>query len=672
MNSSIVFIPKAEQDAHNNFLSFIGFCKTQLKPFGPDFDFAANEWDVTDYAFRRGTGTQRIRVHFSTLETANSKNRTPMGMPFLDFAKAYVCYASSLKSSVVTSHLVIALRSIEAALKECGLPPDPTRVNIEILNRSAQIAIEHYSQTAAYTIGRLAEQVATFLNEHGLSIVPFQWKNIVPRPAAKQRIGKEFDEHRQNKMPSQAALEAIPKIFRMASESSDIIISSVAAILCSAPSRICELFELPAKCEVEQEYGPERKTAYCLRWWPAKGAEPTLKVILPDFADVVKVAIEKIRNETEQARMVARWYETHPEQMYLPEHLEHLRRQEWLNKEEVTEITGVKNVRWWRYYTAKIVETQNGKIKFADVERIVLQLLPSNFPIFSKHTGLKYSEALFVVLKDQMNISRTTKPGMIEPITMNTINYGLGARIKHCGTSIFSRFGFTEPDGSPIQVVSNQFRHYLNTLAQYGGMSQLDIAKWSGRKDVRQNSAYDHVTTDQMLQLIQNAVGNDSKMFGPLAELPKKLPVSRDEFARLRAPTVHMTDIGFCIHDFVMSPCQQFRNCIICEDLVCVKGDPQKADKLRERLDDLRRLLGKALEAQEEYAGSERWVEHYREVIERYEQLYEFMSDPKIPNGAVIQLAPPKAKIPIPTAKPLGSTNGQVVPREKKRIRIIS
>lgn len=88
------------------------------------------------------------------------------------------------------------------------------------------------------------------------------------------------------------------------------------------------------------------------------------------------------------------------------------------------------------------------------MEEAVLALLPANFPVFSRHTGLKYSEALFVVLKDQMNIARTPKPNMIEPITMNTVNYGLGARVTHCGTSIFSRFGFTEPDGGPIQMVA--------------------------------------------------------------------------------------------------------------------------------------------------------------------------------------------------------------------------
>lgn len=643
MVTSIVFTPRAERDAHANMASFIELCKTRLRPFGNHFDFDANEWDVTEYASRRGMGTQRTRVHFSTLETANSTDRTFMESPFLDFAKAYLCYTSSLKSSIVPSHQVLLTRIVEAALKEHSPSPDPTKITVETLNRSAQIAMAGYSHNAAYTIGNLAERLGLFLNDHGLTEIPFQWKSPVPRPETKQRVGKEFDEQRKKRLPSPAALEALPQIFRMATESSDIIVSSVAALLCAAPSRVCELFELPSQCEVDQTYGPDKKKAYCLRWWPAKGADPMLKVILPEFADVVREAVAKIRTETESARKIARWYEQHPNQMYLPVGSEHLRHQEWLTNREIELVMSVKQVRNWRRFTAKVENKQDGKMRFEDVERNVLAMLPANFPVFSKHTGLKYSEALFVVLKDQMNIARVPKPCMIEPITMNTVNYGLGARIKHCGTSIFSRFGFTEPDGSPIQVVSNQFRHYLNTVAQYGGMSQLDIAKWSGRTNIHQNSVYDHLTTGQMLQIIQDAVGNESQMFGPLAKLPKKLPVSRDEFARLRAPTVHVTDIGFCIHDFVMSPCQRFRNCISCEDLVCVKGDPQKTHSLRERLGDIRGLLIEAEKAREVgYAGSERWIEHYREVAERYEQLHAFLTDPAIPDGTVIQLAPAK------------------------------
>jgi hypothetical protein len=283
-------------------------------------------------------------------------------------------------------------------------------------------------------------------------------------------------------------------------------------------------------------------------------------------------------------------------------------------------------------------------VRFDDVQKTVIGMLPNGFPVLDQEIGLKYSEALLVGRTNGFHARRSTYRCMIEPITINQINCKLGGRVRHGFTSVFTRLGFTEPDGTPIKVTTHQFRHYLNTLAQAGGLSQLDIAKWSGRKDIRQNAAYDHVTPDQMLQKIRDAVGDGSQMFGPLAEIPKKVLIPRDEFARLKVPTAHTTDLGFCIHDYTMSPCQLHMDCIHCEDMVCVKGDEEKTQRLRQRLEEARALLVRAEEAvREGYAGSDRWLDHHKTTVDRLSQLCSIMDDPKVPNGSVIQLSPPRS-----------------------------
>jgi len=146
-----------------------------------------------------------------------------------------------------------------------------------------------------------------------------------------------------------------------------------------------------------------------------------------------------------------------------------------------------------------------------------------------------------------------------------------------------------------------------------------------------------------MVQKIRDAIGDDSTMFGPLAELAKKTLIPRDEFARLVVPTAHTTELGYCIHDYTMSPCQQHRDCIHCTDLICVKGDEAKERQLRLQLEEARGLLQRAEEAtQEGYYGSDRWLEHHTSTVERLSQLCSIMDDPKVPIGAVIQLSPPK------------------------------
>ena len=146
-----------------------------------------------------------------------------------------------------------------------------------------------------------------------------------------------------------------------------------------------------------------------------------------------------------------------------------------------------------------------------------------------------------------------------------------------------------------------------------------------------------------MVQKIRDAIGDDSIMFGPLAELSKKTLIPRDEFSRLVVPTAHTTDLGYCIHDYTMSPCKVHMDCINCSDLICIKGNAEKERRLRLLIDEARSLMHQAEQAsKEQYYGSDRWLEHHKVTVDRLSELLSIMDNPKVPNGAVIQLSPPK------------------------------
>lgn len=648
MSDLILFKPKAELDASENLRGFINSCRNDLTVFGADLPFDENVWDITDSINLKGHGNKRHRLVFSNLATVNDNAPDSMAEPFLSFAKAYFRYMQGFRPIAGTGPRLVALRVLEAALKENGGDADPTRSDILIFNRAAQMIVDKYSDAAAYRMGGQLEMLADFLADNKLTTIPARWRNFIKRPGDAVRVGKEFDERRKDKMPSQAALDALPHIFRNAVESIDVIVSSVAAMLCASPDRISELLSLPLDCEVRQKNSKTGDEAYGLRWWPAKGAEPMIKWVVPSMASVVQEAIGKIRKLTDESRRIAKWYEDNPGQIYLVGEHEYLRGQEWVSMQELSDILGLIGKAsanaWCKTNLIAIIKHEGRDfIRFADVEKAVAGMLPRDFPLLDKENGHKYSESLFVLRVNELHAQRGTYNCMIEPISINQINTGLGGRAEHGFASIFSRFGFVEPDGSPINISTHQFRHYLNTLAQAGGLSQLDIAKWSGRKDVRQNAAYDHVTPGQMVQKIRDAIGDDSTMFGPLAELAKKTLIPRDEFARLVVPTAHTTELGYCIHDYTMSPCQQHRDCIHCTDLICVKGDEAKERQLRLQLEEARGLLQRADEAKKDgYYGSDRWLEHHTSTVERLSQLCSIMDDPKVPIGAVIQLSPPK------------------------------
>ncbi len=674
MAEIVLFTPKAELDAAANLRGFVDMCRSKLTVFGANLPFQNDVWDVTDAVATKGKGGKRERITFSNAATVDQKSPEMMREPFLSFAKAYVRYMHGMRPTKIIHNRVAALRAIEAALLETGLPPDPVQIDSRILNRAAQIVADRFSDGAAYRVGGQIEMLGIFLSENRLAAVPVRWRNPIKRPSSAVRVGKEFDERREEKMPSSTALDALPRIFRIATEPADVITVSVAAILLASPDRISEVLTLPEACEV-REPRKGKEDAYGLRWWPAKGAEPMVKWLVPSMASVVEEALQKIRSATAEARGIAKWYEQHPDQLYLAADVADLRGREWLSLTELAQILGIRDrvaANAWCKTAGVATEKLEGcgkkfYVRFRDVESAVLGMLPRGFPVLDKVTGLKYSEALLIVRRNELGARYGTYRCMIEAVGIGQINTGLGSRIEHGHESIFTRFGFAEPDGSHIAVTTHQFRHYLNTLAQAGGLSQLDIAKWSGRKDIRQNEAYDHVTPGQMLQKIRDAVGGD-QLFGPLAELPKKVLIRRDEFARLVVPTAHTTDLGYCVHDYTASPCQLHMDCIHCRDLVCVKGDTEKETLLRRRLDEAKGLMERAQTATSEgYSGSDRWLDHHRTTVDRLAQLCSIMDDPRVPDGAVIQLAAPN----MPSRIDRVTERGQFQP-ENEQVRLLA
>ena len=113
-----------------------------------------------------------------------------------------------------------------------------------------------------------------------------------------------------------------------------------------------------------------------------------------------------------------------------------------------------------------------------------------------KEAKIKYSNALFCMTKNQLHDTKVTSPVILWVPTNNVFNNDISPRksLKTDHKSIFDRFGYKLSSGERLKLTSHQPRHFLNTIAQRGGLSQLQIAKWSGRADVKQNRTYNHVS----------------------------------------------------------------------------------------------------------------------------------------------------------------------------------
>jgi hypothetical protein len=645
MAEIVHFAPRAELDADENLRAFVRLCRNDLTAFGKDLRFDEPIWVVTDSINFRARNVES-RLIFSGWRTEKSSDRCMLREPFLSFAKAYIRYQHAARPTKNIASRLAALRALECALSANGGPSRPSVITSQILNRAAQLLQENYEGTTAYRIGAQLELVAQFLVNKRLVAVPVSWRSPIKRPRDSARVGQEFDQQRQEKLPSAAALDALARVFHLATEPTDVLVSSIAAILCSAPDRINEVLHLEADCEVTQTVPSSGNTAYGLRWRPSKGADPMIKWLVSSMSSVVRRAIANVRELTAPARALARWYEENPDKIYLPVHLEHLRSRQRLLLEEVgdvlyTERATLSNLSiWCRYHKVPTVKHEGlATVAFADVEQAVLSMLPRGFPIVDAQRGLKYSDALCVVQTNALHAKKATYRCMMYLLGQGDIASRLGSRSDTGIPSIFDRFGYVETDGSHIHIRSHQFRHYLNTLAQAGGLSQLDIAKWSGRVDVSQNKTYDHQSDRDINALVRQVTGDSSRLFAALPATHKVTLIPRNEFGQLNLTAAHTTDYGYCVHDYTLLPCQLYRDCLNCTEQVCIKGDAQKEASLRRLVTETRALLAQAKSAQQEGdAGANRWVEHQITTLSHAEQLCEILDDPEVPIGTAIRL----------------------------------
>lgn len=644
----VIFLPKAKRAARTNLSDFINLCRNRLTVFGESLSFDDDIWDVSGSVGSKGSKFA-IRLRFSNWATATLKTAmVPMAEPFKSFAKAYIRYGHAHKPRANYSNCLTALQALEKALVELTGTADPSELRPDVFNRAAQDLKASFKLATAYNCGSDLQAISRLLCELRLVIVPSPWKNSIP-PATKgtNRVGQELDDLRREKMPSPAAFYALAHIFQNGVDAEDVLVSSVCAVLCSAPSRISEVVLLPSVCEVRQVDKETGATLYGLGWRPAKDGAPMVKYIATPMHDIVGQALQRLRILSAPALELVRWYEKNPTKLYLPPELEHLRGKAHLDMRELVSIVFVDDgkdlksraFQWVR--STNVPVTKKGKkvyADFADVESAVLKMLPRGFPLLDKEQGLKYSDALMVLRRQELDIIKVTYRCMFQPIEPQDINSRIAAHFT--SLNIFRKHGFKEDDGTHIRVSTHKFRHYLNTLAQANNMDQLDLARWSGRRNVSQNAAYDHVSDREVTQKLRLALQGDAPAVGPISRLHRVALIPRDEFARLRIPTAHTTDYGYCVHDFTMLPCTKHQDCLNCEEQACIKGmDYRMEANIRAAQSETRLLLGRAKQALDDGEfGADKWVAHQELTLGRLDSLCSILDDPVIPVGAVIRL----------------------------------
>lgn len=666
MNKLVAFVPKHHLNARFNLMAFVSAAKDSVTPLGVEGNrFESPAWSVLGLGAKGGS--QR-HIYFVQRTFDPRKNTTQRGVPanvpveflwrepFLDFAKSLIMYLHIRSATTSIPTRIIALRYLEEALLELTGSTCPTSTTPEVLFRAQNLAAASLGAQMAYTVGLHLTLIFKSMSELCLVAVPSQWRTSLPAPTCRRvRVGKQFDDERQQRLPSSLALNALAAIFSSETrDPTEILASSMCALMLCAPDRAIEALYAPLNIFAEDWRDEETgEIGAGLRWFPAKGAAPLIKTVVPAMRGVAIKAVDKLKALSAPARQLARWYEENPNSLFLSPELEHLRSNERLSRPEIQSIVfgddsgsgrisaSNRLMRWLDVHGVPRHSKSSGTtVAFADLERAILKELPPGFPILDAVSGLRYSDALCIVRVREFD-TRALSPSAC---CFRQVSYTiLKNSLKSSGpnTSIFERRGYVDPEGKFLSLSTHMLRHYLNTLVRRSGtLTETEIAQWSGRMSVSQNSTYNHMSDRDVLAKLRGAVGDPSRSLGPFSNMEKRVFISRDSFAAVKVLTAHTSEFGHCIHDYAQSPCQVFGDCINCSEQVCIKGDVRASQNLR-------RLHAETLVLQEraqvafsaDILGAADWYRHQTLTLTRTSELINLLDDPAVPDGAVIQLA---------------------------------
>lgn len=664
MGEIVHFVGKEDALASINLERFILHAKTNtcLK----NIEWNNNSWNITSFNIGKAQGKLKKIAHFKSMRDPSGSRSVveiPLSDPFLEFAKA--AFSEIMRRFQIREfrRFLYAMQAIEQAFFNLRKPACITQLNANILDDAAEILTQRFKE--AWSVGRCLERLLTqIISPAKLTPFPIDWVSPIPykHPVRSDRISPKNNHKVVNRLPSVQTILDLAEIHHTSSHIPDRIVTSFVTLAMFAPSRGSEILSLPINC-IRYAEG-DSGLMMGIAWDPAKGGQPLTKFAASEaFESLAKSTVDFLIEIGACARKAAQWYSENPGQLYLPPGTEHLRGKS-VTLFEVAKIlgknkplpvshagrfglvatdsktndrsrTGYPHRQWVRLYD------------FDSLETLVLSKLPEVFPILDGTTGLKWQDALFVLPEHILSPAHDTHNNVPASLSLNQINHQLGSNPN--GITIFTRNGKKHRDGSPTAITTHAFRHLLNTLAQSKYLSEALIAFWSGRKDIKQNEWYDHLPQEAFIEAYLK-LGEDTTEIASGEALGEKVDslianhgLTQKEALGIELGAISVTRFGLCKHDYALTPCPLDKDCPNCSEHVFVKGDRRHQEEANFQYEIHAKAVENARAALARgEAGASRWLKQNQPRMERWALILKKMSDPSIPDGAMITLPPPE------------------------------
>jgi len=663
MSDVVIFKPKAEIDSEKNLKDFIDFAQN-LPALNKEMEYDSPRW--------KGV------VNFTKfgMQSQNSDVANQLDHSIMPFAKAYLTY-SQTQNRTKNPNEIKALRAIEEAMLISHGSVDVTQINSAVLDNAAQITKEALGKGAAYHGGCHLQKLQEFLVQKKI-ISQFTWKNSIKRESdVIDKVGEEGFTNREKKLPDEDALLSLAEVFKVGElnlSNRDVFTTSSISVLLCAPARASELFYLMDDC-LHYDKDSDKKPAVGFKWHSGKGFGYEVEWIPEVMVPTAEEAIKRLKALSKLSRDWAKKMEKviesvssgetplFPRHNYCPNVASD---STLLNLVQVANAMGYPNLSdietETRSYVAgarAFLKARNFKVKgwsatdkkycLRDLIPKLIERLPKGFPYVPYKTGkdvkVKWSQALFSLYGNEFDSIKSTIMTELWMPTINTLNEDLAKtkkKNKKTGEpanirSIFERYNY------PFSyiITSHQLRHMLSTIAKINGMKEAVLTKWAGRAEGKHNRVYNHTTPEQYKKtaaLIQQHKKNDGEL--GLREFEISTPETLQEINTRSAQTAHITEFGACMHDYIMSPCSKHRDCINCEDQVCVKGDDVKLARLKKRLEREKMLIeGDNKAVEDGLLNADRHYQKRLITIQRCEELIGILSDENVPDGSAVKLS---------------------------------
>lgn len=592
-------------------------------------DFDSSEWNITESRHQRGHKQRDIYLNFTAHKTPDDSGKQvgrefSNESQFSETTKAFIRLRAQLGGQGPSNQveMLIAFRYLYDVLKDDDY--DLKLLTREHLDNAALQVARREKPDSRYRRIQKLEEIARVLDSNRLVTAQLDWRcSWNAKPDGRSPDHLEGEEARHPKLPKDGVLEAVARLYKTIPTEAwaDRVRICFVALLPIVGFRIGELLTLPAS-RVQTEEDTGRKY---LVYYPEKGAPPQKKWLLTAGGILAEEMIDEIINLTTAPRGVAAWLHDHPGCI----NVEFPSDGGTVSLSDVQGLLGIGSYSGARQFVmggGRGLKVERGRVAKAD---LVASLRAETYtkPIcVVEGTGeaLYAKDALACAFKHAFHSEKITLNYAVVPISEQQISDFICGRTGMA--NVFERYGIEGPDGSTLRVSSHAFRHWLNDCYDRGGLSDVEQAVYFGRRNPKDNRAYQHKSPQERVRAAREALKKGT-MKGPVADRIQGLPLAKqDAILAARVQAVHVVPGGACFHQLSQFPCP---NQMACKN-GCGDFHWQTDDEVQTKeLEFERALLEVAIETakrevDEESCGADVWLQHN---ITKLEQVTKCIAD---------------------------------------------